>query len=123
MRWFVRTVPAAILLLAFSGVAEARDNYGAIAYSKSTRVQGYVYDLETQDEAESAALINCSDLAADCEPLIWFRNACGALAVSSAGAYGATWGEDEATAERKALASCGEYAKDCQIVRWVCTTR
>ncbi len=123
MRWHMGVFPAVVLLLAFSGAAAARDYYGAIAYSKTTRVQGYVYDLETQDDAESAALVACSDLAADCEPLIWFRNACGALAVASDGAYGATWGEDEATAERKALASCGEYAKDCQIVRWVCTTR
>ena len=123
MRRLMRVFPAVVLLLACSGVAEARDYYGAIAYSKTMRVQGYVYDLASQDEAESAALISCSDLAADCEPLIWFRNACGALAVSSEGAYGATWGEDEATAEKKALASCAEYAKDCQIVRWVCTTR
>ena len=43
--------------------------------------------------------------------------------MSSDGAYGTSWGEDEATAEKKALKACGEYAKDCQIVRWVCTTR
>jgi serine/threonine-protein kinase len=55
--------------------------------------------------------------------MIWFRNACGAMAVSSDGAWGSNWGEDEATAEKKALDGCGQYAKDCQIVRWVCTTR
>jgi uncharacterized protein DUF4189 len=123
MRWLTRGVPAAILLLAFAGAAEARDYYGAIAYSRTTRAQGYVYDQDSQDEAESAALVSCSDLAADCEPVTWFRNACGALAVSSDGAYGTSWGEDEATAEKKALKACGEYAKDCQIVRRVCTTR
>jgi hypothetical protein len=123
MRWLTRGVPAVVLLLAFAEAAEARDYYGAIAYSKTTRAQGYVYDEDSQDEAESSALVSCSDLASDCEPLIWFRNACGALAVSSEGAYGGTWGEDEATAEKKALKACGEYAKDCQIVRWVCTTR
>jgi len=123
MRWLTRGVAAAIWLLAFAGGAQARDYYGAIAYSKTTRAQGYVYDSDSQDEAESEALVFCSDLASDCEPLIWFRNACGALAVSSEGAYSGTWGDDEATAERKSLAACGEYAKDCQIVRWVCTTR
>jgi hypothetical protein len=122
MAWLIRGVPAVVLLLVLSGAAEARDYYGAIAYSKTTRAQGYVYDQDSQDEAESAALVSCSDSASDCEPLIWFRNACGALAVSSEGAYGGTWGEDEATAEQKALKACGEYAKDCQIVRWVCTT-
>ena len=123
MHWLVRVVSAAVFLLALSGLAEARDYYGAIAYSKTTRAVGYVYDMETQDEAESAALIACSDLAPDCEPVNWFRNACGALAVSSDGAWGTSWGEDEARAEKKALAGCGQYAKDCQIVRWVCTTR
>jgi len=122
MRWLMRVSPAAILLLAFSGVAAARDYYGAIAYSKTTRSVGYVYDMDTQDEAESAALIACSDLADDCEPINWFRNACGALAVSSEGAWGTSWGEDEGTAEKKALDGCGQYAKDLQIVRWVCTT-
>lgn len=102
MRWLTRGVPAVVLLLAFAGAAEARDYYGAIAYSKTTRAQGYVYDEDSQDEAESSALVSCSDLASDCEPLIWFRNACGALAVSSEGAYGGTWGEDEASGKEGA---------------------
>ena len=123
MRGLLRVLPAVVLLFAFSGAASARDYYGAISYSKTTRSLGYVYDMESQDEAESAALIACSDFASDCEPMIWFRNACGAMAVSSEGAWGSNWGEDEATAEKKALAGCGQYAKDCQIVRWVCTTR
>ena len=123
MRGLLRVLPAVGLIFAFSGAAMARDYYGAISYSKTTRSLGYVYDLDSQDEAESAALVACSDFAADCEPMIWFRNACGALAVSSDGAWGSNWGEDEATAEKKALDGCGQYAKDCQIVRWVCTTR
>jgi Domain of unknown function (DUF4189) len=123
MRWLGPGIPAVVLLVAFSAAAEARDYYGAIAYSKTTRAQGYVYDEGSQEDAESAALISCSDLAPDCEPMTWFRNACGALAVSSEGAWGSAWGEDEATAEKKALSGCGDYAKDCQIVRWVCTTR
>jgi serine/threonine-protein kinase len=123
MRRLLRGVPAVILFMALVGTAEARDYYGAIAYSKMTRAQGYVYDEDSQEDAESAALTSCSDLAADCEPVAWFRNACGALAVSSEGAWGSAWGEDEGTAEKKALDGCGQYAKDCQIVRWVCTTR
>lgn len=123
MRWIRWGVPMLAILVALTAAAEARDYYGAIAYSKTTREQGYVYDLESQEEAESTALTLCSDLASDCEAVNWFRNACGALAVSSEGAWGTDWGEDEGTAEKKALKACGEYAKDCQIVRWVCTTR
>ena len=102
MHWLRRGIPAVVLLVAFSGAAQARDYYGAIAYSKTTRAQGYVYDEGSQEDAESAALTSCSDLAPDCEPMTWFRNACGALAVSSEGAWGSAWGEDEATAEKKA---------------------
>jgi hypothetical protein len=123
MRGLLRVLPAVVLIFAWSGAVEARDYYGAISYSKTTRSLGYVYDMDSQDEAESAALIACSDFAPDCEPMVWFRNACGAMAISSDGAWGSNWGEDEATAEKKALAGCGQYAKDCQIVRWVCTTR
>jgi uncharacterized protein DUF4189 len=124
MRRQLRAVPGILLILAFLGsAADARDYYGAIAYSKTTRLLGYVFDLDSQDDAESAALISCSDLASDCEPILWFRNACGALAVSSEGAWGSDWGDDEEAAEKKALARCGEYAKDCAIARWVCTTR
>ena len=46
MAWLIRGVPAVVLLLVLSGAAEARDYYGAIAYSKTTRAQGYVYDQE-----------------------------------------------------------------------------
>jgi hypothetical protein len=124
MRRQLQAVPAILLIWTFLGAAaDARDYYGAIAYSKTTRQLGYVFDLDSQDDAESAALVDCSDLASDCEPLLWIRDACGALAISSDGAYGSAWGNDEETAEKNALAVCANYAKDCKIVRWVCTTR
>jgi hypothetical protein len=53
---------------------------------------------------------------------IWFRDACGALAVGSGG-YGAGWGTSRSLAEGYALRTCRKHSSDCAVRRWVCTTR
>ncbi len=98
------------------------DKFGAIAYSPKTQAHGWAYDFASQAEAESAALANCRKQAGDCTVPIWFRNACGALAVGPSG-YGSGWGVDQKTAEGFALQTCKKYSKGCNIRRWVCTTR
>jgi len=98
------------------------DRYGAIAYSPTTRAHGWAYDYATQADAEAAALANCRKHASDCLVPVWFRNACGALAVGPRG-YGSGWGTDQSIAEGYALQTCRQYSDSCVIQRWVCTTR
>jgi hypothetical protein len=53
---------------------------------------------------------------------VWFKNACGAVAVGSKG-YGWAWGDKEATAQIEALKNCSQHTVGCTVHRLVCTTR
>ncbi|MEM9536713.1 MAG: DUF4189 domain-containing protein [Cyanobacteria bacterium P01_E01_bin.45] len=115
-------------VLAFAPLPEARAQtyYGAITYSEATRTHGFSYDYSTRAGAESRAVNECENVSGrgDCYVLVWFRNACGALAESyDKRAYGSGWGSDRAVAEQYALQSCSQYGSGCSVTRWVCTTR
>jgi serine/threonine-protein kinase len=100
----------------------AREFYGAIAYSPTTRAHGWAYDYASRGDAKRHALVQCNRHADDCIVPVWFRNACGALAVGADG-YGSGWGATRKLAETYAIQSCGRYSGSCAIVRWVCTTK
>ncbi len=110
---------AGTLALALAGPAAA-DNYGAIAYSPSTGANGYSYNYGSQGAAESSAMSRCN--AMDCKIVIWFRDACGALAVGSSG-YGSSWATTRASAEQGAIAECGKFTGGCATAAWACTSR
>lgn len=111
------------LLLFCAGAGEAAaDNYGAIAYSPSTKVYAWSYDYPSRGAAESEALSKCRKQASDCIVPLWFRDSCGALAIGSGG-YGTAWATERSNAERQALVVCRRHSKDCAVKRWVCTTR
>jgi serine/threonine-protein kinase len=117
------TVP---LLSLAAPKALANEYYGAIARSPMTGSHGYAYDYATRDAAETRALRECESYsgAGDCQVLVWFANACGALAEGSNGAAGTGWGADVSTAEYYAIETCKDYGGTyCQVTRWVCTTR
>jgi hypothetical protein len=119
-----RCLAAGVLVFcagAGSGEAAAQ-NYGAIAYSPSTKAYGWSYDYPSRSAAESQALSNCRKQANDCIVPLWFRNACGALAIGSNG-YGTAWATDRSGAEHQALVVCRRFTMDCAVTRWVCTTR
>jgi Domain of unknown function (DUF4189) len=70
-----RCLAAGVLVFcagAGSGEAAAQ-NYGAIAYSPSTKVYGWSYDYPSRSAAESAASANCGKQANDCIVALWFR--------------------------------------------------
>ena len=116
---------ACLLCVGASLVAEqaaAQDNYGAIAYSPSTGAPGWSFDYGSRAAAENVALASCRKHAGDCVIPIWFRNACGALAVGSNG-YGSGWGTSRKLAESYALQTCRKNTGGCSIRRWACTTR
>ena len=89
--------------------------FGAIAYSTSTAKWGTSYDHRSEAAARNAALDSCGQ--SDCNVVIWFRNACGALATGST-SWGAAWGENRSKAEEKALLHCPD--KDGRIICWAC---
>jgi hypothetical protein len=91
MRTFLAACFSVLAIIVGTGDALARDNFGAIAYSPSSGAHGWSYDYPSRAVAEEVALTNCRQHAGDCVVPIWFRNACGALAVGSSG-YGSGWG-------------------------------
>ena len=116
---------APLLALSIVPIAYAQPNYGAISYSEGTREHGFSFDFQSRGEAEARALSECEQAAGsgDCYVLIWFRNACGALAESPGGGFGSGWGSERAVAEQYALESCNEFGQQCTISQWVCTTQ
>lgn len=112
----------AVLSLLFSLLAPAlaaADSYGAIAYSPTTRADGWSHSFSTRRDAERRALGECD--ASDCRVAIWFKNGCGALAVGNRGGWGSGWGGDRRRAEYEAVNSCNRYTRGCRVTRWVCS--
>jgi serine/threonine-protein kinase len=72
--------------------AFAADQYGAISIAPDTGALGYSYDFPSQQAAENDALRRCQVYGASCKTAIWFRNACGAVALSTSGnGHGSGW--------------------------------
>ena len=103
----------------FTTNADARDRYGAIAWSPSTERYGYSHNYGNRGSAESRALNECG--VGDCEVAVWFRNACGALAVSSDGAWGYGWAGSSSAARNRALRECRARGQSCRILTSVCS--
>ncbi|MEZ5873108.1 MAG: DUF4189 domain-containing protein [Nitratireductor sp.] len=113
---------AAMMMMAGTSMARA-DYFGAIAYSPNSGAHGYSYDYGSQGEAEAYAMNECRKYAGDCRVAIWFRNACGALAIGNNGGWGSGWGNNQRRAELEAINTCQQYTSNCRIKRWACTTR
>jgi serine/threonine-protein kinase len=105
-----------------SGQSEPQQNqkFGAIAFSQGSGAVGYSYDYVSSEDADRSALNSCGH---DCNVVVWFSNACGALAVGAGRGYGATWAGSQLEAENMAMSRCGANTTNCDIVRWVCTSR
>lgn len=100
-----------------------QDLYGALAFSPSTGAHGYSFDYANRAAAERRAINECEKNAgsSDCQAVVWFHNACGALAVGD-NAYGSGWGTDMLYAALYAVESCEELTDNCKVIRWVCTS-
>ncbi len=109
----------AVLLVGFSGQAIA-ENFGAIAYSQDSGANGYSVDYQSRGGAEERALQECGR---GCRVVIWFKNACAALATGDDNAYGTGWSSSRGRAEGIAMSECNARASNCGILRWACTTR
>jgi hypothetical protein len=109
------------ILALLPGPAWSTDFFGAIAYSPRTGADGWAKDHPSQDAAERAALSACGQSASDCRGVLWFKNGCGALAVS-AKVYGWGWGTTQALADAEAIKACTKHALGCKVTRQICTT-
>ena len=109
-----------ILALVSCSTQAAADNYAAIAFSQDTGAEGYSNDYDSRGGAEQRAQQECG---AGCEVVLWFRNACGALAVGSDNGYGTGWAASRGEAENIAMSNCNQNSTNCSVTRWVCTTR
>ncbi len=97
--------------------------FGAIAYSPSTRSYGYSLEYPDAEIAANQALQSCTDYAGtnDCRLLVDFQDSCGALAVSSTGAYGSGFGPTHEGVDEAAISVCEQYGgTDCSITLRVC---
>lgn len=113
-----------VLALVSPMAGVAWDNYGAIAHSRSSGAWGYSYDYPSRSVAENRAMAECRARGRGCEVVVWFRNACGALAVASGGARGWGWAGSRGEAESIALDYCRQYGGgDCEVKCWACTSR
>jgi serine/threonine-protein kinase len=108
----------------FLANAQARNYFGAIAYSTTSQAYGYSYDYPSRKGAEARALAECEERGGGCEIVIWFRNACGALATAGNGARGWAWDKTRGEAEAAAMDYCRKHGgQDCAVLCWSCTTR
>lgn len=97
--------------------------FGSIAYSKKTRNLGFTLGHPSRDAAEKAAAQDCevrSNGSSDCQPLIWFRGRCGALALGDGGAYGAAQHPSQVTASKEAITLCTKHGETCRVVLELC---
>ena len=123
---FLTITTIALASIIGASAAHAQSKYGAIAYSSSTGAKGYSYNYSTRSVAQLYAQRECEQRSGrgDCRVLVWFRNACGAVATSQNGAYGSAWATDLGSAKNIALNSCRNYGGSyCTVTAWSCTDR
>lgn len=119
----MKLVTCCCVLCCFQSTLAIADNYGAIAYSKASRTWGWSYDYSNRQGAEREALSECKAQGTDCIVVLWFANACGALAVAPDGNYQTAWAADRHAAEGAAMRKCATVSERCVVETWVCTSR
>ncbi|WP_081615325.1 DUF4189 domain-containing protein [Rhizobium freirei] len=110
----------ALAITLSTGIASAAQ-FGAIAYSRDTGSYGSSHNYSSRAGAEEEALSACSSYADDCRVVVYFRNACGALAVGSERGYGWGWSARRNQARDIAIANCEENDSGCHVVSWTCS--
>jgi serine/threonine-protein kinase len=101
--------------------AFAADHFAAFAFASETGAMGWsASDNASQGDAEDGALSECGP---GCEIVLWFKNACGAIATAPNHAYGTAWRNTREDAEEAAMHNCDARASNCRIRHWLCTPR
>lgn len=118
--WCLLFLTALTVGIIFSAIGDSEAGFGAIAYSKATGNYGYSHNYRSREEATWEAERRCG--ASDCRWMVWFRNSCGALAVSSSGATGYSFDcSSQDQARRIAMQECQRRGPDCRVLCSVCS--
>jgi len=110
---------AILITVPFGHTASA--GYGSIAFSQDSGAYGYSWNYSTRNTAERRALRECRSQGRGCQVIMWFRNACAALAVGYGNAYGWAWNTSRRQARIRALDECSSRADRCRIRVDVCS--
>ncbi|HGY5554687.1 MAG: DUF4189 domain-containing protein [Prochlorococcus sp.] len=92
-----------------------------MAFSQDTGASGSAWNYEAKWQAENRSLRECSKHGRGCKVVLWFRNACGALATSPGNGYGTQWNSGEYGARSGALRECRKYNRTCSIKTSFCS--
>lgn len=103
-----------------TGAASAAE-FGAIAYSPGTGSYGYSHNYPSRGQAERVAQANCLNYAGDCRIIVYFYNACAALAVGHSFGYGYGYALGPRQSRAIALANCRNNDRGCRVVESVCS--
>lgn len=88
-------------------IEPAEDRYGSIAMHIGLNGGASLEPGGSRTAARNSALASCRENHSNCQEVLWFRNACGALAYSADGSRaGAGWGEHGIHAEFMANTRC-----------------
>ncbi len=101
--------------------------YGSIAFSPNTGAGygwGFSWGYGSRQDAKYRSVRECRDKGGeDCREIGWFRNNCGALAISPEGGYGTGYGNTRVTAESKAISACHSAGNtSCRVPISRCST-
>jgi len=114
-------VGVALMTSAPFGQSASAARYGSIAFSEDSGAWGYSHGYSSRSAAKGRALRACRARGDGCRIVVWFRNACGALAVGRGNVYGWSWNTSRARARRRALAECRARTSGCRIRVTVCS--
>ena len=105
--------------------AVARDNYVAIAYSRSTGASGYSRNYATRTAASRAARTECRRYSGtnDCRTLVTGRNTCVAFARARNRGYGWARNTSNLRAQVNAMVECSKNGRYCKVIHAVCARR
>ena len=120
----IRTALTAGAVVAVGATAASAETFGAFAFSPDTGAWGSSYNHQSRASAEGRALSECRQRAGDCRSILWFRDACGAIATSPNGGWGSGWGGSIILAEREAINSCVSYGNEgCSVLTTQCSSQ
>lgn len=104
-------------------VPAAEDQYGSIAFSRSTLAYGVGVDYANQAAADRKAANECEKSSGndDCKVVVQFKNGCGAVTLGDK-AYGIGSGPDPAATLLGGIEDCLKYTDNCRLLKMACTS-
>jgi hypothetical protein len=103
------------------GAAQEATRFGAIAFSDSTQIWRFRWNVVEQQRAIDLALDDCGQ--ADCRILITYGPAlCGTFAMGRDGQTAAAAGRTPKESETAARAACNSVSEGCRVAPAQCNT-